>query len=114
MGTTLAWSDYFVEALGIAQAQELGMAANMIGLIAACTIGGPIASLLIRRYQLRASGDSALEIGTLRSDEQHARLDYYGLLLALLWLNFALMLGSGINALVALTLSRYPPLWVVC
>ena len=26
--------------------------------------------------------------------------DYYGVLLALLWLNFALMLGSGINAVV--------------
>src|SRR5690606_33809915 len=52
---------------------------------------------------LRASEDSALEIGTLHSDEQHARLDYYGVLLALLWLNFALMLGSGINAVVART-----------
>jgi ESS family glutamate:Na+ symporter len=103
VGTTLAWSDYFVQNLGIAQAQELGLAANMIGLIAACTIGGPIAGLLMRRHRLRASGDSALEIGTLHSDEQHARLDYYGVLLALLWLNLALMLGSGINALVALT-----------
>ena len=102
VGTTLAWSDYFVEALGIAQAQELGMAANMIGLIAACTIGGPIASLLMRRHRLQA-GDSALEIGTLHSNEQHARLDYYGVLLALLWLNLALMLGYGINALVART-----------
>jgi ESS family glutamate:Na+ symporter len=44
VGTTLAWSDHFVQNLGIAQAQELGLAANMIGLIAACTIGGPIAS----------------------------------------------------------------------
>jgi ESS family glutamate:Na+ symporter len=103
VGITLAWSDYFVQNLGIAQAQELGLAANMIGLIAACTIGGPIAGLLMRRHRLRASGDSALEIGTLHSDEQHARLDYYGVLLALLWLNCALMLGSGINALVALT-----------
>ena len=41
VGTTLAWSDHFVHNLGIAQAQELGLAANMIGLIAACTIGVP-------------------------------------------------------------------------
>jgi len=102
VGTTLAWSDHFVQNLGIAQAQELGLAANMIGLIAACTIGGPIASLLMRRHRLQA-GDSALEIGTLHSNEQHARLDYYGVLLALLWLNLALMLGYGINALVART-----------
>ena len=56
----------------------------------------------MRRHRLQA-GDSALEIGTLHSDEQHARLDYYGVLLALLWLNLALMLGYGINALVART-----------
>ena len=99
--------------LGIAQAQELGLAANMIGLIAACTIGGPIASLLMRRHRLQA-GDSALEIGTLHRDEQHARLDYYGVLLALLWLNLALMLGYGISALVARTPSRCPPLWAAC
>ena len=108
VGTTLAWSDHFVHNLGIAQAQELGLAANMIGLIAACTIGGPVASLLMRRHRLQASGDSALEIGTLHRDEQHARLDYYGLLLALLWLNFALMLGYGINALVARTAVTLP------
>ena len=107
-GHHLAWSDHFVHNLGIAQAQELGLAANMIGLIAACTIGGPVASLLMRRHRLQASGDSALEIGTLHRDEQHARLDYYGLLLALLWLNFALMLGYGINALVARTAVTLP------
>ena len=36
----LAWSDYFVETLGIVQAQELELAANMIGLIAVCSCAG--------------------------------------------------------------------------
>ncbi len=52
VGTTLAWSDHFVQNLGITQAKELGLASNMIGLIAACTIGGPIASPLMHRHQV--------------------------------------------------------------
>ena len=72
----------------------------MIGLIAACTIGGPDRKPVMRRHRLQA-GDSALELARCTGNEQHARLDYYGVLLALLWLNLALMLGYGINALVA-------------
>jgi Na+/glutamate symporter len=107
VGTTLAWSDHFVHNLGIAQAQELGLAANMIGLIAACTIG---ARSQAAHAQASASSLWGQRPGNWHAaqDEQHARLDYYGLLLALLWLNFALMLGYGINALVARTAVTLP------
>ena len=44
VGTTLAWAPTFVSQLGIGNAAELGMASNMVGLIAACLVGGPIAS----------------------------------------------------------------------
>ena len=46
VGTTLAWAPIFAEKLGITNALELGVAANTVGLIAACVIGGPIAALL--------------------------------------------------------------------
>lgn len=46
VGTALAWAPRFVEELGIANALEIGLAGNMMGLIAACVIGGPIASFL--------------------------------------------------------------------
>nr|WP_290952657.1 sodium/glutamate symporter [Halomonas sp.] len=100
IGTTMAWTPYFVEELGIANAGELGLAANMIGLIAACLIGGPIAGYLIRRHGTRPSGDAELEIGTLHKDEPLLRLDYHGVLLALFWLNLALMLGQGLTTLI--------------
>lgn len=101
VGTTLAWTPHFVERLGIAAAAELGLAANMIGMIAACVVGGPIALHLIRRHGIAASGQAALEVGVRHQDEPRARLDYHGALLALLWLNIALMLGRGISALIA-------------
>ena len=108
VGTPLAWVSHFTETLGIARAAELGLSANMLGLIAACTIGGPVAGWLMRRHRVAPSGDAELEVGTLHRDEIHTRLNYYGVLLALFWLNLALMLGQGISLLVALTPLKLP------
>ena len=100
VATTLAWTPHFVGELGIEGAGEIGLAANMVGLIAACTIGGPIAGWLIRRHAVTPSADAELEVGTLYGDESRARLDYAGVLLAVFWLNLALMLGQGISYLI--------------
>ncbi len=100
VGTTLAWAPYFSESLGITNAYELGMAGNMIGLIAACCIGGPIAVFLMRRYDVAPSGDTQVGVGAVRDEETSTRLNYYGVLLALFWLNIALMLGEAISELI--------------
>lgn len=99
VGTTLAWAPLFVEKLGISNANELGIASNTVGLIAACVIGGPIANQLIRRHRLTGSMDTALEVGKM---EQHSgkALDYYDVLWAWMWLNLTLMLGYGLNLLL--------------
>jgi len=98
-GTTLAWAPLFIEKLGISNAHELGMASNTVGLIAACVIGGPIANRLIRRYQLKTSGDAALEVGIME-DQPNNSLNYYDVLWAWMWLNLTLMLGYGLNLLL--------------
>lgn len=108
VGTTLAWAPYFVDELGIANAAELGLAANMLGLIAACVIGGPIARFLMQRHRVRPSAGGELEIGTLHRDERHLRIDYYGVLLAVFWLNLALMLGEGISWLIGRSALNLP------
>lgn len=108
VGTTVAWTPYFVETLGIANAGELGLAASMLGMIAACLVGGPMAAWLMRRHRIAPSGTADVEVGTRYQDEAYLRLDYHGVLLALLWLNLALMLGSGMNSLVELTGLKLP------
>ncbi|WP_137916887.1 sodium/glutamate symporter [Hydrogenophaga sp. 2FB] len=108
LGTTVAWTPYFVETLGIANAGELGVAASMLGMVAACLVGGPVAAWLMRRHGTVPSGTADVEVGTRYQDEDHLRLDYHGVLLALLWLNLALLLGSGLNSLVALTGLKLP------
>ncbi len=108
VGTTVAWTPHFTETLGIPGAGELGLSANMIGMVAACSIGGPIAGMLMRRFRVEPSEDTALEIGALHREEPQTRLDYHGVLLAVLWLNFTLMLGQGISSLLALTPLNLP------
>ncbi|MDM0076281.1 sodium/glutamate symporter [Variovorax sp. J2P1-59] len=108
VGTTLAWVPHFVRDLGITNAEVIGLSSNMAGLIAACAIGGPIAAYLIHRHQLVSSAEAALEPGAHYEDENRTRLDYNGVLMALLWLNVALILGRGISDLIALTGLRLP------
>lgn len=96
VGTTLAWGPVFVEKLGIANAVELGMASNMVGMLAACTIGGPIASYLLRRHAIADNPTRNLAVG-VTVERTSASLDYYGVLRAWLWLNMALMLGNFIT-----------------
>ena len=97
VGTALAWAPTFVEELGIQNALELGVAANTVGLIAACVVGGPIARFLITRNNIPTTGESLLDVGVRRDDEPTKQIDSYAVLWAWLWLNVTLVLGYFIN-----------------
>ncbi|MFC4625578.1 sodium/glutamate symporter [Daeguia caeni] len=101
VGTTAAWAPIFVDRLGVLNAMELGIASNMGGLFAACVIGGPIATYLIKRHKITASPDEDLNVG-VRYDAtmKAAHLDYFNVLRAILGINIAIMIGFGIDALV--------------
>ena len=102
VGTTLAWAPIFSEQHGIGNAMELGVAANTVGLIAACLIGGPIAAFLIRRRAVVPGGSTKLDIG--RSfDAPQTRMDYFSLLWAILITNFTIMIGLGLHGLIETT-----------
>jgi glutamate:Na+ symporter, ESS family len=113
VGTALAWAPTFVEKLGIANALELGVAANTVGLIAACVIGGPIARFLILRNNLSPASDGQLDIGVEHDQQLAEKVDSYGVLWAWLWLNVAMIIGYYLNeALQAAGLQL--PLFVSC
>jgi len=113
VGTALAWAPTFVETLGIENALELGVAANTVGLIAACVIGGPIARFLILRNNLSPASDGQLDIGVEHDQQLGEKVDSYGVLWAWLWLNVAMIIGYYLNeALQAAGLQL--PLFVSC
>lgn len=89
------------------------MAANTVGLIAACVVGGPIARFLITRNSIDTSGDSELDVGVKRGDESNSKVDSYGILWAWLWLNVTLVLGYFINEALQAGGVRLP-LFVSC
>ncbi|WP_394392128.1 sodium/glutamate symporter [Shewanella woodyi] len=115
VGTAMAWTPTFVEELGIANANELGIASNTLGLISACVIGGPIAAYLMKRHHIKANQDDSLDIGASHAttSSQHIRVDYFGVLRAWLWLNVTLIIGYFIDiALQELGLKL--PMFVAC
>src|SRR5690606_1868150 len=71
------------------------------GMGSAFVMGGPIAGWLIRRHPIMPPADAQLEVGRLYGDESRTTLDYQGVLLALFWLNIALMLGQAISGMIA-------------
>lgn len=102
VATTDAWSSYFINQLGISNAFELGIAANTMGLIAACLVGGPIARFLILRYKLQADNQAALDVG-LSFTKKKPKLDYYSVLWAWMWLNLCVLLGEPLHDLLSLS-----------
>ena len=113
VGTALAWAPTFVESLGISNALELGVAANTVGLISACVIGGPIARYLITRHRITPSGNAQLDIGVEHENRMTTMVDSYGVLWAWLWLNVAMIFGYFLDqALQAEGLKL--PLFVSC
>ena len=97
VGTAMAWTPTFVEELGIANASELGIASNTLGLIAACVIGGPIAAYLMKRHNVKPNLDTNLDIGASHNNPNHIQVDYFGVLRAWLWLNVTLIMGYFID-----------------
>jgi len=97
IGTTMAWSPIFAEQHSVLNAAELGIAANTVGLFAACIIGGPTAAWLLRRHQITPSGDFRLAVGTM--DERSTRFNYFYVLRALFLLNCTLILGLAMDQL---------------
>ncbi|PZU87762.1 MAG: sodium/glutamate symporter [Shinella sp.] len=102
VGTTLAWAPIFVADHGITNALEIGIAANTLGLIAACVIGGPIATYLISSRQITVSGEVTPNSGAAYQQFTE-RLDYFCVLWAILAVNLTVMLGTGIDRMIALT-----------
>ncbi|MDH3961611.1 MAG: sodium/glutamate symporter [Desulfuromonadales bacterium] len=113
VGTALAWAPTFVDSLNISNALEIGVAANTVGLIAACLVGGPIARFLIVRHNIESKESGSLDIGVSRDTEHRTMVDSYALLWSWLWLNVCIIFGYLLDQLLE-SIEFQLPMFVSC
>jgi len=112
-GTAIAWAPRFQEEAGIGSALEIGIACATFGLILASLMGGPIAKLLINRYQLKPSHSDQLDVGVARDDQARRIIEPIDFLDAILAIHICVGIGELLNTLLS-ELGLDLPLFVTC
>jgi ESS family glutamate:Na+ symporter len=111
-GTAIAWAPRIAEDYGIGNAMEMGIACATFGLILASIMGGPIAKLLISRYDLKPTQAEPMDVG-VSEQQKKAGIDHLDLLDAILAIHISAIFGMLLNeALEDLGLKL--PLFVTC
>jgi len=111
-GTAIAWAPRISETYGISNAMEIGIACATFGLILASLMGGPIAKLLINRYDLKPTKQEPQDIG--QSEETAKKgINYLDFLDAILAIHISVILGLLLNEAVA-EMGLHLPLFVTC
>ena len=95
-GTAIAWAPTFVEKFGIHNAMEIAIACATFGLILASLMGGPIASYLIKKHDLKPEQSEELDVG-VSYDEENIQIDYFSFLHAILVIHFSIIIGFFLN-----------------
>ncbi len=114
-GTTIAWAPLIASRFGLNNALEIGIASATLGLVIASIVGGPVARLLINRYQLSGQMAEAPIIGLpdAPTSEEDSSINYVNLLRTVLILNVAILVGYALEEVVEETGVKLP-LFVVC
>ena len=111
-GTAIAWAPTFAEQYGIHNAMEISIACATFGLILASIMGGPIASYLIKKHDLKPTEQTNQDVGVSYNDKETS-VDYFSFLHAVFGIHFSVMIGIILNeALDGAGLKL--PLFVTC
>ncbi len=111
-GTAIAWAPTFAEEYGIHNAMEIGIACATFGLILASLMGGPIASYLIKKHDLKPAESDTQDVG-VSYDEINPKIDYFAFLHAILGIHFSVMIGLVLNKSLE-EVGLKLPLFVTC
>lgn len=109
-GTAIAWAPHFAQDYAIENAMEIGIACATFGLVLGGICGGPIASFLIKRYQLSSTSDEHLAVGNKDEQEKITVNTIYKVILIL-----CIAIGIGIHLHQFITsLGIKLPIFVPC
>lgn len=114
-GTTIAWAPMISQRFGITNALEVGIAVATLGLVVASLVGGPIASFLLKRYQLRGPRheDTVVGLPNKLEDREGEDLSHVALLRTVLVLNVVIIIAFVLEELID-QLPIKLPMFVVC
>jgi ESS family glutamate:Na+ symporter len=96
-GTTIAWAPTFAEQYGITNAMEIGIATATFGLILASLMGGPIASFLIKKDNLKANQNEKQSVG-VAYEKENIKIDYFSFLHGILGIHVSILIGFILNS----------------
>lgn len=112
-GTAIAWAPEIATTYGVANSMEIGTACATFGMILASLSGGPLAKLLITRYQLSpARPDAPQDVGVSHSQPAPS-ISHLDFLDAVLAIHLSVIIGVLLNDAIAL-LGLQLPLFVTC
>ena len=111
-GTTIAWAPVFTNDYGVSSAMEIGITFATFGLIIGGILGGPLARVLIQRYQLEATSKEAIEVG-FKYEQQEEQIGVDHMLMSMLTIAIAIGMGIELNLLLGV-LGFKLPLFVAC
>ena len=111
-GTAIAWAPTFVERLGISNALEMGVVCATAGLVLASVVGGPLASILVARHQLKSQEGHLLEVGVHYGGDAPPS-DYFSFLRAILAIHISGVIGILVHQWLA-SAGVNLPLFVPC
>lgn len=114
-GTTIAWAPLIAARFGLGNALEIGIASATLGLVIASLVGGPVAGILIGRYNLGGQLAEPPSIGLpdAPATEKATGINHVNLLRTVLVLNVAILIGVALDEIVAETGIKLP-LFVIC
>lgn len=114
-GTTIAWAPLISQRFGIANALEVGIAVATLGLVVASLVGGPIASFLLKRHQLKGprAEDSVVGLPDKLEDRARDDLSHVALLRTVLVLNVVIILAFLLESVIEYLPIKLP-MFVVC
>jgi ESS family glutamate:Na+ symporter len=112
-GTAIAWAPEIAERFNLPNAVEIGVAAATLGLVMASLLGGPIAKILLSRYNLSGDIERRPVVGLPVETRDEEQINHISLMRVILTLHISIILGFILNEVIA-AMGLKLPLFVAC
>lgn len=111
-GTAIAWAPDVVDR-GVSNAMEIGVACATMGLVVASLIGGPIARVLLNRYNLKGDKPQEPMVGIEFQEEKDDSICHLSFMTVIFVIHICVIIGYVVNTQFE-AMGLKLPLFVTC